>query len=403
MKSSLLIAFIVLFITGLDIALAHRGMLPAPPALILSVLIALIFLLHWVCYPARMLLRPLAYTRQTTRFLIGIVALAVLSSGWNLRTTISDPTYIVLALLSLPIVLAGAIAGLQLGPQKTRLALYIAFGLLALSIILDLVKPGLIGIRSLRPAGISGNPNKAALELLLLFCLLFNDCRLRRVRIFAAAILVLSVLATQSRGGFLNLLYCFISLIVFFPRTLLPKKASALIYIAVISFMMFVSVGFWMQSEVMQIASYQRRLERISQVDFRSISHEGRYQLIQDAWQVIKQKPFFGHGTGSVHGRATTTPPHNLYLRFWIEYGLVGPLLLIVLVINGIRTGRHFRLPDWQLFWSAVAIGGVFTHNLFESRTFLIGTGLLIASYVTNRHSAMNLAARSNASLRKST
>ena len=94
----------------------------------------------------------------------------------------------------------------------------------------------------------------------------------------------------------------------------------------------------------------------------------GRINFWKNTWALIEQRPLVGWGTGSYHEqwcRAVNTAewcafgrwhPHNQFLFFWMENGLLGFLLYASLV--GIPLWAARRAPPAQrgLLWSFAAI-----------------------------------------------
>lgn len=72
----------------------------------------------------------------------------------------------------------------------------------------------------------------------------------------------------------------------------------------------------------------------------------GRINFWINTWEIIMQKPFIGWGTGSYHTQWCEHiqnsawcgfggwHPHNQYLFFWVEHGILGFLLFLVLVAS---------------------------------------------------------------------
>ena len=89
-----------------------------------------------------------------------------------------------------------------------------------------------------------------------------------------------------------------------------------------------------------------------------------RLEWQQNSIRLIKEKPFFGHGTGSFEGEyarqigsndklLASQNPHNDYLWLSVELGVMGGLLLLGLLLSAAWQGRYL-LPAWK--WSLYAL-----------------------------------------------
>ena len=83
----------------------------------------------------------------------------------------------------------------------------------------------------------------------------------------------------------------------------------------------------------------------------------------------IEESPLLGHGTG--YNRRLRQTPHNLYLKLWIDSGLLGVLTWLSLLAGGfwLFTSRKYR--PGQALVLVTMFGGFFSHNILEQRTFL--------------------------------
>jgi O-antigen ligase len=83
--------------------------------------------------------------------------------------------------------------------------------------------------------------------------------------------------------------------------------------------------------------------------------------------ELIKEKPWLGHGTGSFKGEykriiesknnsPTTENPHNDYLWLSVDLGIFGGLLLIGLLLSAAWQGRHLK-PAWRWTLHSLLLG----------------------------------------------
>ena len=123
-----------------------------------------------------------------------------------------------------------------------------------------------------------------------------------------------------------------------------------------------------------------------------------RLTWYKNSLELIKEKPWFGHGTGSfkseyerVSGAKDTSlateNPHNDYLWLSVDLGIFGGLLLLGLLITAAWQGRNLK-PAWRLTLYALLLGmGVstlansfFTDNITSMAFVLLTCALLNGS-----------------------
>lgn len=90
-----------------------------------------------------------------------------------------------------------------------------------------------------------------------------------------------------------------------------------------------------------------------------------RLKLWEFAWEMVRQKPFWGHGTGSYHILAsrvfadctlTCFHPHNQFLFFWLENGLPGLLAYLSLFLALLTTASKVKPSHRIVFLGFVAV-----------------------------------------------
>lgn len=253
-----------------------------------------------------------------------------------------------------------------------RLAVFVS----VISIVWDLVVPGSHVVRG---AGLGYNANSAAAQTVLPLALALRYDRLRFVDLVTIGVGVFGVFATLSRGGYL-MLGCVVGVYVFSTvlRPLFEGKsgslralfvAAAAMALVVLSLVLMVGKSPWFKT-----AEARHRIEILAGRSALIAPHESRVRLAEGYVRMISEKPLLGHGTGFI--RSQPRGPHNMFLRMWVELGIIGlaayvawlAMLLHLSLLRGSTTG-------FTLFLLLV-LASMVTHNLLEFRLAIMFTGI---------------------------
>lgn len=102
-----------------------------------------------------------------------------------------------------------------------------------------------------------------------------------------------------------------------------------------------------------------------------------REMLIGASLRIGAESPLLGHGLGYTDEWRFPVGPHNMYLLFWVEGGVLGVLLYFGLMVllwkNSRGTGRVVALQ--------LIVAGMFTHNQLQQPAFLMLTSFVVAHY----------------------
>ncbi|BDA68173.1 O-antigen polymerase [Rivularia sp. IAM M-261] len=210
-----------------------------------------------------------------------------------------------------------------------------------------------------RPAGFYTDPNKAA--CVLINALIFTVGLLPpKYRLPFCLIVFLSVFTTFSRGGMI----CMIILItLFFIKKILPKQQLIFIFAGVLALILNFSIlGEFLESEAsnLGIINYdlQTRISTFTNPTSRQASDDtSRLDVVTYSWQKILESPLSGHGFGFVKTWGEILP-HNMYLSYMLEHGIVGIIILPWLVFavqsraNGEAKNLGLFLVVFTLIWS---------------------------------------------------
>jgi len=204
---------------------------------------------------------------------------------------------------------------------------------------------------SKRAAGLRGDPNETAMLLVagIPFALYWYAQSKRAFMkiIFASCIplLLIGIGLTGSRGGFVTVLV--VVCVVYVRRPTIQKTVIGLLLGAVA--LTFAPTSYW---ERMQTLVYGEAKQ--------SVSLKGRSQLLREGIALFFDYPVLGVGPGNFgtalisdtalskkqisHGGNRDTPivAHNLYLEFFVENGVIGGSILLIILYLAITRLLHY-------------------------------------------------------------
>lgn len=97
-----------------------------------------------------------------------------------------------------------------------------------------------------------------------------------------------------------------------------------------------------------------------------------RAYVAKRLWEKWAENPFLGSGTGSAFG-AFEIPPHNQYLVFMVDHGLIGGFVFPVLILAVMYRARGKLNIVTILFGCTQAFAGLVSHTLLnEPQTLLL-------------------------------
>ncbi len=263
---------------------------------------------------------------------------------------------------------------------RQRFRLYAIVGLLTIlgSIWYEVQNPGTFSSVPNRAAGFPGNSNWGALAIVMICSasLSYREGKTRTVDLIVLAITGLGLYFTLSRSGTLN----FILLMGFFATCAVltgrDRARTALLmagaFTLLVTFFLIVVPLASQSSELMGGGSKaQNRLLALADGDVEDDgSAADRMEAARETIDKIDDSPVFGHGTG--FNRTMRQTPHNLYLKLWVDSGIIGLLTWLALLVSAfwMFTARRYR--PGQALVLVTLFGGLFSHNILEQRTFLI-------------------------------
>jgi O-antigen ligase len=196
-----------------------------------------------------------------------------------------------------------------------------------------------------------GNPNDlAAVSILVLgpaLAVWASEARrslYRWIGSAAAAALIVTVVLTQSRGGFVALAAMALPSGIALAR---QRSRAVLSVAAILALALYVApVGFWQRMGGLRKAI---SLETVGEMDPEGSARQ-RFALVQTAARMVGDHPVLGVGLGAYsQANADYSPAlgardtHDTYLNIAAETGLPGLLLFLALVTNVLRGTRAAR------------------------------------------------------------
>ena len=223
-----------------------------------------------------------------------------------------------------------------------------------------------------RAAGLFMNANQAGYALILFMSVVLSFCTKRTIQ-YCLIIFIPAIIITFSRSTWLLTIVLFL---IF--RGKLKFSTFLLSILMVIIFFIFGFSYFFNTDNLLDINSAAFAFENIaSRLDIfsifndstRTFTDDSRYNLIFFSLSEIEKNILFGNGLGHTYMWNNDVGPHNMYLYFFVEFGLIG--FLFYLSVCGIFLYKSFVMMDKSLkkFNSFIAmfliIGGFFSHTFF--------------------------------------
>ena len=251
------------------------------------------------------------------------------------------------------------------------------------SCILDFVDPGNFvpfdhpSSNPGRAAGFYVNANSAGFALILgaIASIGLLNSSLRRLLIVAVSG---AIILTFSRGAFL--VWLLVILYWYHSRTLTPRDIwialAAVLALGVVIATAFASV----QLEQSSINNILQRTEWLSSpLDIQDDSGLERAGVLRLAWTYFLQSPAFGHGLGTTYIWEERSATHNIYMELVVQFGLLGPLLLLWLFYGVAYKTTSISKSMCRTTILAFMFWGLFSHNLLSDYSIPVMFALVSA------------------------
>lgn len=231
--------------------------------------------------------------------------------------------------------------------------------------------------------GFIGQRNTAALQMVLLtsVALNFNVFRFRDILTLTACII--SAIFTLSRMGmiFSALLSAFFILMTFRNRTMTRFKIAAIVAgMSIFLFIVISDIVFVLpQMKLIQGGDGELRINLLKNKGMDALVDTDRISLIDQSLESFLKSPIIGHGSYfHVSPSFGQVGPHNEFLRYAVDFGILGVVVYSLFLVGGIITFWKRGFAEGQIFILLLACAGFFSHNLTESLTVIILYGMLL-------------------------
>lgn len=385
MYMSMLCALIVV-VCFLDLAnylnLINRAVLPKFIYAFMVLAAAPVMLYKW-----KSMLRYLGTVPIIWLLLFGFLDLL----HWFAYTSYGNVEAAELTLTRVQFLLLAIIFGFVLTRSTPRLLSRYFFGTaicLSLLQVIDFTMPGFlipadtIGVIPGRAASTLLNANKAAESLVLLY--IFGAAGMRKAhRLWLLLAIACGVLLTFSRSGMLAVLA-----ILFYGYFygLIERRTTLVVGVTMVSLVMV--AGGLLIDDLLRFVDFEaiqnvyNRLLFLSNLDVGDASSGERFAVAEHAFAVFLQQPIFGNGSGyTAFWDFSTQGPHNQQLLILAEYGMIGYLMFLWLVLLMFRGGDFFQALSAQRFHAisvfVFLIFTLFTHNMFDFLYWLLAIVLI--------------------------
>lgn len=377
------VVFLTLYATDAVLALKW-GVMRQPVELYVAMAIPIILRVHWPDYRLHGCKHTLALLRDHRQVLLpflGLIAVGVLTSlqeSANMKYGGGKAMYIMAYRF---VEFCGALsAGIFLLRIGWRRVVILMLMVLVGSVLYDTVYPGTYSSVVSRAGGFLENPNLASIGLVMMLAFAVRYDRIYLMDLVLILVGFTAVFATLSRGGQVQFALFLLNYLYFTGRGRRLQQLAQLPIVLVGTVLVggFVITFLLGSSEMFSAENAQRRVATLS-MDNSAVyeSDDARLNLIPQYMMLIDQKMLFGYGAG--FSRSLPYGPHNTYLDFWVNNGLLGLLLYVWLLLAMLALTWARRFWPGFVFLQVALLAGMFTHEVIHMGVFLILAGLAMS------------------------
>jgi len=171
---------------------------------------------------------------------------------------------------------------------------------------------------------------------------IFNERKYGKLFCAIAIIpLLYSIFLVSSRGPLISaivgLIFC---VLILFKAKIKNRNTTIIVIISLILVLVLISCYDIICSNLF-IKKVIPNVEYFSLKNAKNISVNIRLKVYSTAWQLFKQKPLFGLGTGGF-GTSGEQYPHNIFLEIAVENGLLGLVIFLCFLFTVCQRGYQF-------------------------------------------------------------
>jgi len=324
------------------------------------------------------------FSKEGVVFLFGLSIYILIQIVSILKwDTIPEKTHILFFWAYMLILLS---MGYIIGSLTGKRVPYFMFSILVVLFVLTIFDTlyGGISISQLwgRSAATLRNPNTVGAVAVLLFLGSIRWRQLKWFEFFASIIAGAIIVLSRTRGGILDYAALIFCLAIWW------SKGSGVATIRYNKIIISTIIGILIVVTLTCILISSRYGGKDNIITTALSDTNGRDQVAITAMELIDQKPIFGYGTGFVYTQEKG--PHNMLLRAWLESGIAGPLGLFALAFGTFWIGITRKDPSIIILTIILGVMAMTTHNLTESRSLLIITGILLADSSRRKYSTFH-------------
>jgi O-antigen ligase len=372
----------MLYVTGAEGAFGDYPLFARPVELCLLMLAPIVARVHLPDFIRNGLRSTIALVAAHLHLFLPFVGLILLNFATSILpgTYLPDgdykPIYILIFRLA---IFAGAVSlGIFLWPDRWRPILRLVLFLMIGSVLWDVAYPetATFSENSGRAAGFQANPNEGALVVVMVAAMAIQYRRVVIIDLIVLFCAFVAVFATLSRGGMLMFAIILVNYVYFTGRgrRLHQIALAPVIVIGGVWFAQTTVSTLIEWSGMFADGNAQDRLAILSFNDGVYDSDESRVQLVPQYLALIEQSPILGHGTG--FSASMPQGPHNMYLEYWVNNGILGLILYCWLLASLLIMAWRRRFEPGLVLAQIVTVAGLFFHDLPEQNSFLILAGL---------------------------
>src|SRR5690606_13661812 len=131
-------------------------------------------------------------------------------------------------------------------------------------------------------------------------------------------------------------------------------------------------------AEVFSTQLKSERFEMITSGESYTNTEDSRAELAVTYFSKSTDKPIWGYGPRAIS--AMPIGPHNMFLLFWFELGIIGLFLYIYFIVNIFKWARKLQAIPLTVLGICVIANSLFSHHLM-SEYFLLYISPLIFYY----------------------